>query len=145
MIYTDELCHTASVEVEVPAAVAFEYMADGIRQGEWTLGSWNRVALSDNLFKGTSLYDGSETYVRIVPNRDLLIVDYHIGKSAENLRPINSARIIDGPSIGRDEGACIVTLMRWRPGGESDAEAARRSVGFNAEMFMIKGRLELGF
>ena len=120
-------------------------MSDGLRQGEWTLGSWNRRALGDNLFVGTSLFDGRETYVRIRPNRSLLVVDYDVGPSPDHLRPINSARIVPGPSLGRAEGTCIVTLMRWRPAEEDDDQWTQRGQTFNTEVFMIRGRLELGF
>jgi hypothetical protein len=145
VIHEDRYCHSASVEVNVPAETAFAYMSDGIRQGEWTLGSWNRRALGDNLFVGTSLFDGSETYVRIESDPELLLVDYHVGPAPDSLRPVNSARIVPGPSLGRAEGTCIVTLQRWRPADETDELWTQRGQAFNTEMFMIKGRLELGF
>jgi hypothetical protein len=145
LIHVDPFCHSASVEVNVPAETAFAYMADGIRQGEWTLGSWNRRALGDNLFVGTSLFDGREVYVRIEPRPELLLVDYHVGTAPERLRPVNSARIVPGPSLGRSEGTCIVTLQRWRAEDETDEQWAQRGQAFNTEVFMIKGRLELDF
>jgi hypothetical protein len=145
VIHVDPLCHSASVEVNVPAEDAFAYMSDGIRQGEWTLGSWNRRALGDNLFVGTSLFDGRETYVRIEPHPDLLLVNYHVGPAPDGLRPINSARIVPGPSLGRRAGTCVVTLQRWRAADETEEQWVQRGQAFNTEVFMIKGRLELGF
>src|SRR5262245_7701520 len=59
------LAHAATVQVEVPAETAFAYVADGLRQSDWTLGSWNREDLGDGLFRGMSLFDGALTYVRI--------------------------------------------------------------------------------
>ena len=51
------LFHAATAEVGVSAKQAFEYVADGIRQGEWTLGCWDREQIGDDLFRGRSLYD----------------------------------------------------------------------------------------
>jgi hypothetical protein len=145
MIHVDGFCHSASVEVAVPAETAFAYMSDGLRQGDWTLGSWNRRALGGDLFVGTSLFDGRETYVEIEAHPELLLVDYRVGPAPDRLRRVNSARIVPGPELGRAEGTCIVTLQRWRAGDESDDQWALRAQAFNAEVFMIKGRLELGF
>ena len=57
--------HAASIEVAVPAETAFAYLSDGLKQGDWTLGSWNRENAGDGLFRGTSLFNGADTFVRI--------------------------------------------------------------------------------
>jgi hypothetical protein len=137
--------HAASAEVAVPAETAFAYLSDGLRQGEWTLGSWNREQIGEQLFKGTSLFNGAETFVRITAHPEQLVVDYDVGPAPDRLLRINSARVTPGPAVGRPEGACVVTLMKWRLPTQDDAAWRQACVTFDTEIFMIKGRLELGF
>jgi hypothetical protein len=144
-VATDELCHTASAEVAVDAPTAFEYLSDGLKQGEWTLGSWHRERLEANLYRGRSLFDGRELYIRIHPDERSLVVDYEVGREPESLLRVNSARTVPGPTIGRPEGTCVVTLMKWRTPDQDDAAWRRSCVTFSTEIHMIKGRLELKF
>jgi hypothetical protein len=145
MPVADRYCHTASSEVAVPAEVAFDYMSDGIKQGEWTLGSWNRRQRDDGLFVGESLFDGKETYIRIDADRGRLLVDYFVGRDPERLAPRNSARIVRGSSLGRGDDTCVVTLLTWRGAETTDEGWERTCLSHETELFMIKGRLELGF
>jgi hypothetical protein len=140
-----ELFHGASALVEVPAATAFAYLSDGLRQSEWALGSWNREQIGEQLFRGTSLFDGSETFVRITADPALLLVDYAVGPSLSQMPRVNSARVVPGPVLGYPDGSCVVTLMKWRTPGQSDAHWRRGCVTFDTEIHMIRGRLELGF
>jgi hypothetical protein len=142
---SDALCHTASAEVGVDARTAFEYLSDGLKQGEWTLGSWQRERVGDNLYRGTSLFDGRELYIRLYPDAGTLVVDYEVGPRPESLRRINSARTVPGPAIGRPDGTCVVTLMKWRTPDQDDSAWRRACVTFSTEIHMIKGRLELNF
>ena len=142
---SDPLFHGATAEIAVSARQAFAYLSDGLRQGDWTLGSWQREQIGDRLFRGVSLFDGTTTYVRITANPDWLVVDYEVGPSLELMPRVNSARIVPGPALGRDEGTCLVTLMKWRTPEQSDAVWQRACVTFDTEIHMIKGRLELGF
>jgi hypothetical protein len=139
------IVHAASVEVAVPAERAFDYLSDGLAQGDWTLGSWNREQVGDNLFRGTSLFDGGDTYVTLLPNAEALLVDYLVGSSPEEMLRVNAARVVPGPLVGRPEGTCVITLMKYRTPSQSDADWQRACVTFDAEIHMIKGRLELGF
>ena len=140
-----DLFHAASTEVAVPAKTAFAYLSDGLRQGEWTLGSWNRERVGADLFRGTSLFDGAETYVRITADPARLLVDYEVGASPDRLLRVNSARAVPGPAVGRPAGTCVVALMKWRVPDQDDGEWERACVTFATEVHMIKGRLELGF
>jgi hypothetical protein len=139
------LCQVASIELAVPAERAFAYLADGMKQGEWALGSWNRRQLDDGLFAGTSLFDGSELVVRLTGYPEHLLVEYEVGPSADDLRPLVWARVVPGPVLGLEEGTCVATLAAWRPAGEPDERWERLGVAFATEVHMIKGRLELGF
>ena len=135
----------ASVEVAVPAEKAFAYLADGMKQGEWALGSWNRRPVGDGLFAGTSLFDGRELLIRLVAVPELLLVEYHVGRSPESLSPLVWARVVPGPVVGAGESSCVVTLVVWRSADESEEAWELLGHTFPTEVRMIKGRLELGF
>jgi hypothetical protein len=137
--------HAASAEVAVSAETAFAYLSDGLRQGEWTLGSWNREQIGEQLFRGTSLFTGAETFVRITADPEHLLVDYEVGAAPDQLFRVNSARAVPGPAVGRPEGTCVIALMKWRLPTEDDEQWRRGCVTFETEIHMIKGRLELGF
>ena len=64
----DANAHSASTAVNVSADVAFTFLADGMNQSYWALGSLERRALGDDLYVGTSMFDGQELYVRLRPN-----------------------------------------------------------------------------
>ena len=140
----DPHCHTSSIAVAVPALTAFRFMADGIKQGEWAFGSWDRRKLNDDVFVGTSLVDGKSTYVRIHADEKRLLIDYDVGTSPEALAPRNSARIVPGPVLGLPENHCVVTLMTWRHSKAEEQRWLQTSVMHEAEMFVIKGLLERG-
>jgi hypothetical protein len=140
-----ELFHAASIEVAVPAETAFAYLSDGLRQGEWTLGSWNRERIGDQLFTGTSLFTGAVTFVRISAYPEQLLVDYAVGPALDQMFRLNSARAVPGPLVGRTGGTCLIALTKWRLPDEEGAQWQRGCVAFDAEIHMIKGRLELGF
>ena len=52
MDISDPHCHTSSIAVRCSPETAFAYVSDGLRQGDWTLGSMDRKAVGDNLFTG---------------------------------------------------------------------------------------------
>lgn len=131
--------------MEVPAQLAFAYLSDGLRQSEWALGSWDRELFAGDLFRGRSLFDGSESYVRIATHATALLVDYEVGPAPDRLRRVNGARVVPGPLLGWPEGTCIVTLMKWRTPTQDDEDWARLCAAFDAEIHMVKGRLEIGF
>ena len=140
-----ELFHASSVEVAVPAEEAFAYLSDGLRQGEWALGSWQRERIAADLFRGTSLFDGSDVYVRITSDPRLLLVDYEVGSAPDRMLRVNAARVVPGPLVGRPDGTCVVTLMKWRTPAQNDEQWQRACVTFDTEIHMIRGRLEIGF
>ena len=145
MSINDRFCHTATAEVSVDAKTAFLFMADGIKQGRWALGSWNRRQVEKNLFVGTSLFDGQETWVRISGDMGRLLIDYFVGPTPDSLLPRNSARVIPGPATKRDEKSCLITLMTWRTADMTDDAWERTCVTHETELFMIKGLLECEF
>jgi hypothetical protein len=140
-----DLFHAASAEVAVPAGEAFAYLADGLKQSDWALGSWQREQIGERLFRGVSLFDGSDTFVCITSDPAALLVDYEVGPALERMLRVNTARVVPGPMIGRPEGTCVVTLMKWRTPSQGEQDWRRACVTFDVEIHMIKGRLELGF
>jgi hypothetical protein len=137
--------HEASIEIAVPAAAAFSYIASGMKQGEWALGSWNRREAADGIFLGNSLFDGSELAIRLTAHPELMLVVYDTGTSADDLRPLVWGRVLPGPVLGLADDHCVLTLTIWRAAGMSEGDWELMSHTFPTELRMIKGRLELGF
>ena len=138
----NELSHTVSAEVAVAPQVAFTYLADGLRQGEWTLGSWDRERVGDDLFRGRSLYDDRIVYVRIVPDAERLIIDYEVGPYPDQLTRLICARVIPGDKLNGKPDSCVVTLLAWRSAADDDYSWRRTCDLHKAEIHLIKGRLE---
>ncbi len=141
---TDPFCHSASIEVDVPAQQAFAFMADGMKQGKWALGSWDRSPPNDGIFEGTSLFNGQKTYVRIDTDPDNLMVYYDVGGStdrAELARRI-IARIVPGPVVGMNDDRCIISLIAWRQAEMSNIRWHQLCVSHETEVLMIKHQIE---
>jgi hypothetical protein len=137
--------HESSIEIAVPAEQAFAYIASGMQQGEWALGSWNRRDAGDGIFVGTSLFDGSELSIRLNAHPDLLLVVYDTGTSTADMRPMVWGRVVPGPVLGLANDHCVVTFTIWRGAAMDDATWELMAHTFPTELRMIKGRLELGF
>lgn len=140
----DALCHHATVAVAASAERALAFMADGLKLGTWAMGCWNTRAVGDGLFVGTSLFDGSEGYVRPVVDAALGQVDYHVGPAPDRLAHMNTARVIPGATLGHDPACCIVTLLAWRPAAMPDALWHRIGITHEAEMLLIQSWLARG-
>ena len=138
----DPHCHTSSIEVAVPAATAFEIMADGIKQGDWAWGSFHRKEVEPGIYSGTSVFDGGETLVRLKVNRENFTVDYEVGRTKDKMVFRNHSRVIPGPLVGRDANSCIVSLMSWRLASHTQQQWEQLCTVHEAEMFLIKGLLE---
>jgi hypothetical protein len=140
----DPNSHSASIEVPVSAEEAFNFMADGMKQDHWALGSMHRRALGENLFVGQSSFDGSDLYVKIDSYPELLLVDYSIGESRDALSPAVEARIRRGEWLGRDPSASVITLTLWRWPFADDEEWHMHYHLWKTEMHLIKGAIERG-
>lgn len=140
----DKYAITAATEVEVPAATAFGFMADGLKQDHWALGSMNRRSLGDGLFIGQSQFDGSDLYVRLASDPDLLLVDYSNGPAPEELTPRVEARIRPGSWVGLDDSRCVVTLTIWRWEGCDEETWRFHEHLWRVEIRLIKGAIERG-
>lgn len=144
----DTICHTVSNWVDVPAETALTYIADVLKQGEWTLGSLNRGLVEERfdgsrLGVGRSIMSGSPCFVVQRPNFDDLLCLSDVGDSPETLkRGEVMTRVLRGEDWGGTADQCIVTLMIWRPKDMDDLSWARECQMFNTEIFIIKARLE---
>lgn len=142
MATPDRYCHTATISVTASTRTAFDFMADGVAGGRWALGSWDRRKVGDNLFVGTSLYDGKEIYIRVEPDADTLIILYGAGTDPEDLPLRTQVRIVAGQIVGGHTQTCLITLMSWRVEGMNDDRWNRLCVSHETEMYMIKGMIE---
>lgn len=140
----DPHCHSSSILVARPAAQVFDLMADGIRQGHWAWGSAEREDLGGGLYRGTSVFDGGRTFVRLLPDPERLIVDYEVGRSREAMQFRNMARVLPGPLLGHGEDACVVSLLTWRLASQTDEQWVQMGTVHEAEMFLIRGLAERG-
>jgi hypothetical protein len=138
----DPFCHTSSIAVARPAEIVFEIMADGLAQGQWAWGSFDRREIEPGLFVGRSVFDGEETFVRLDVDRARLIVDYDVGRSRETMQFRNMSRVIPGDLLGLGAEKAVVTLMSWRIASQSDAAWEQIGCIHEAEMFLIRGLLE---
>lgn len=143
-MYTGDLiCHTSSIEVDAGAQQAFDYLSDGVAQGEWALGSVDRERIGEHLYKGVSTFDGAELFIEIEADPKTLIILYHIGQDREaGLQPRNMIRVVAGPVVGKGDQTCVVTLLSWRPEGMPDERWKLICVSHETEMFIIKNRIE---
>ena len=138
----DPHCHTSSIMVERPAEVAFAIMSEGLKQGQWTWGSYQRREVKPGLFVGQSLFSGKDTYVRLNVDRARFIVDYDVGPSEEAMQFRNMSRVIPGDVLKMGKDKSVVTLLTWRLATQDDAAWQQISAVHEAEMFLIKGLLE---
>ncbi|GAA6201601.1 hypothetical protein [Aquicoccus sp. SU-CL01552] len=138
----DPHCHTSSIKVNKPAEVVFDLMSDGVKQGGWAWGSFDREDVGDGIFAGTSVFNGVRTFVRLDADRARLLVDYDVGPSKSALRFRNSARVLPGATLGHAADSCVVTLMTWRLADQDDAGWTQISTVHEAEMYLIRGLAE---
>ncbi len=75
----DPHCHSSSISIGCAAEAAFEIMSNGLKQGQWALGSMNRREVEPGIFHGQSVFTGKGLYVRLNADRERLLVDYEVG------------------------------------------------------------------
>jgi hypothetical protein len=134
--------HCASVLVDVHADVAFDFLADGMNQSYWALGSLERRRLADDFFVGTSMFDGTDEFIRIRSDRGLRLVDYYVGAAEDDLHQAVESRVIIGSELGRTENQCVVANTIWRSTAIDDEQWDLLYHLWHTEVNLIKGRLE---
>jgi hypothetical protein len=137
MLLTDPVLHSASIHIDGEAGRIFSLLSDGDLLGKWAFGSWGNVSIDGGLFKGSSLFNGGDTYVRIVPNPSILQVDYLVG-TPDRLLPRIVARVVRGEQVGRDASSSLVTMLSWRTSGMDDERWRLTCSAHEAEVFRMK-------
>src|SRR5438445_12836685 len=99
------LSHCVTAECAVPARRAYAFLSDGLEVGRWALGSFEARRVGRNLFRGRSLFDGTEVLYRPVGDAPRWIVDAHVGTDPQALAPRGMARGGPGRATGRGEGS----------------------------------------
>lgn len=142
MSFIDPYSHTASIQVDVDASTALAFMADGMEQTHWALGSVDRRPVpGSDVVVGTSSFTGNELYVRLVGDIERLLVDYYIGPAADELTRLVEARIQPGENVGLRPDQSVITLTTWRA-GESQSDWEREYWVWHTEVHLIKARIE---
>ncbi|NKB27690.1 MAG: hypothetical protein GKR99_09100 [Rhodobacteraceae bacterium] len=135
---------TVSVVIHAPAQDVFDFMADAGKMTLWSFGTWSLTELDDGLFEGRALASNAPILLRIDPDPDRLLIDYHLGDTAATLQPRIYVRIVPGSVTGQGETTATLILTALRDVG-MDAERwarMRRAHGF--ELDVIKDLIESG-
>lgn len=136
------LSHCTTAVCEATAEAAFAFLADPSRLGSWALGCWDAEPVGGGTVRGASLFDASTAYVRADPEPARLLVDFAVGADPDELVHRISARVIPGPVLGFDESSSVVTLLAWRPAGMPDDRWSRLVVSHEAEILLLRARIE---
>ena len=112
--------HITSIAVEQAADAVFAYMSNPEMLNRWSFGTWETERLSDGLTKGKSIFDGSETLVRIDADAARLSIDFHLGASPDRLVPRLVVRVVPGEHVGLSAPQSILTFIALRAEGLSD-------------------------
>lgn len=137
-----QFAHCATALIDTPAEKAFNFLADPVALGIWSLGCMRtRASSTEGLYTGFSQYDDSQMWFDIEAHRDLLLIDYLIG-TPERLSRRVSARIVTAETCALPERRCYVSLIAWRHGEMSEERWIQMCTAHEAEIWLIKARLE---
>ena len=139
---TTDLAHSVASICSAPARDAFSYLADPVRLGEWALGCWGAVASGPGIVRGTSLFDGVDTFARPLPHDGQLLVDYEVGDDPDRLVRRITARVVPGEVLGESPSRSLVVLTGWRVGWMDDERWRRLVVAHEAEILLLRQRIQ---
>jgi hypothetical protein len=138
----NRLSHIATLQVDVPPGVAFDYLTDPLKLGRWSIGCFDtRPAGCDGIYTGTSLYDGERVWFRITADQDRRWIDFHLG-APDRLVPRIAARVVPGNDLELPDHTCLVSLIAWRNSGMDDERWERLRTAHDAEIWLIKVQIE---
>ena len=135
------LAHCVSSLCSATPDHAFAYLSDPGRIGEWALGCWG-AEVDGGIARGTSLFDGGETVVEVIPLPERRIVDYAVGDDPRSLVRRISARVVPGEEAGGPAGSSLVVLTAWRERSMDDARWRQLVVAHEAEILLLRHRIE---
>ena len=136
------LTHCVSALCDAPATDAFAYLADAERIGEWALGCWDARRGEDDVVRGTSLFDGTASFVRVRPAAESLTVDFEVGGEPDHLVRRIAARVVGGDDLGGDPHRSLVILLAWRTDSMDDDRWRRLTASHDTEILMLRERIE---
>jgi len=131
-----ELVHSVSSLCSASPDHAFSYLIAPDRLGEWSLGC-SSTRSEDGTVRGSSLFDGTETVVRMIPAPEHRIVDFEVGDHPDRLVRRISARVLPGDDIGGSPGSSLVVLSAWRTQSMGDDRWHRLVVAHEAEILLL--------
>ncbi|MBW2027875.1 MAG: hypothetical protein JRH06_09195 [Deltaproteobacteria bacterium] len=135
-------CYTVGIEIAVGAERAFQYLSDLEKLGLWALGCFDtKPSGKEGLYKGRSLFDGSEVFVRTETDEGRLLIDYYVG-GPERQIPRIFTRVVPGHTYGGGPDHCLVIMTAWRTKDMSDPRWRRLCASHDAEILMIQSQLE---
>ena len=136
------LAHSVSALCDAPASAAFGYLADVERIGEWALGCWDARRGEGDVVRGTSLFDGTASFVRVRPAAETLTVDFEVGDDPDHLVRRIAARVVGGDDLGGDPHRSLVILLAWRTDSMDDDRWSRLTASHDTEILMLRERIE---
>lgn len=139
---TSGLVHTVASPCAVAADRAFAYVSSPTRVGEWALGCWDAVPAAGGVVRGTSLFDGAESFARPIVDAERLVVDFEVGDDPAELVRRISVRVVPGDQLGEPAATSLVTLTAWRVRSMDDERWRRLVVAHEAEILLLRHRIE---
>ena len=137
-----ELGYCVTALLEVPADQAFDFLADPVSLGTWSLGCMRVEAPNPGgPYTGFSLYDDSQVWFDIAAYRELLLIDYRVGEIGD-LKQRISVRIVRGDACELANTQCYVSLIAWRPATMTHDRWTQLCTAHEAEIWLIKARIE---
>ncbi|MDT8853955.1 hypothetical protein RNZ50_02695 [Paracoccaceae bacterium Fryx2] len=135
------VAYLASTRIDAPLSFVWTHLTDARRVGRWALGSMDFQPAGPGLWRGQSLFDGSEAIVEVRPHRALGLIDYHVG-TLEARVPRVSIRAVAGGDWGQDAGCTLAAMSTWRAGWMDDARWARTCTTHDLEVLLFKAQIE---
>ena len=133
---------TASIRIDAPAQIIYNYISDPNKMDRWSFGTWHTTVHPDGLVEGRALGTGAEILVRIDADPDRLLIDYHIGQTTDALSPRIFARVIPGNVTGHAPDTATLTLTALRSETMDDQRWQSLCRAHAAELDLIKGQIE---
>jgi hypothetical protein len=139
-----DLAHCVSTLCSATPDDAFSYLSDPGRLGEWSLGCWAGRVAPDGTIRGTSLFDGAETFVQLIAMPEQRIVDYAVGDAPDALVRRISARVVPSEEVTGAPASSLLVLTAWRERTMDGPRWRRLVAAHEAEIHLLRHRIEHG-
>ena len=138
-----ELSHCVTARFDVAADTALAFLRDPIALGAWSLGCMNTRPDEESrgVYRGKSLFDGSETRFCIDADPERRIVDYLLGTPGEMV-PRISIRVVPADVCDLEATQCYVTMTAWRPRTMDEPRWQQLCACHEAEIHLIRAQCE---